>query len=132
MEKGNSHIAKVAGLFLAAVVLASCYAPLTNQKGSLSFDLSRAALGGNSQAVVFVVDSGDQATLAETLYLISKSSHGGLSGSDPDRLLTLGKQLASAGLVKIGGYPFFLVTLNGSSASGTFDIPGIRRDVSIS
>jgi len=121
---------KVAGLFIAAVVLATCYAPLANQSGSLSFALhaaDKAALNGTSQAVVLVADSGSQASLAEILYLIGKSNpqHGGLVGSEPDRLKTLAKEIASSGLVKIGGYPFYLVSLNGSSTSGSFDIPGI-------
>ncbi len=134
MRKNAFLLARVAGLFIAAALLASCYAPLANQSGHLGFNLqiggkSTAPFGisGTSQAVVLVVDSSDKAALAEILYLISKSKDESsqFSGSDADRLKTLAKEIASSGLVKIGGYPFFLVSLNNGATSGSFDIPGI-------
>jgi hypothetical protein len=131
MRKNAFVLVRVAGLFAAATLLASCYAPIANQSGHLNFNVQMAGksvtINGTSQAVVLVADSGSQASLAEILYLISKShnGNGGLSGSEADRLTTLAKEVASSGLVKIGGYPFLLVSLKGGSTTGSFEIPGI-------
>ena len=70
-----------------------------------------------------VIDTGYQAALAETLFLISKGHNSSLSSSEQDRLTTLGKQLATNGLVKFGGYPFYQTDIIGST--GTFNIPGV-------
>ncbi len=73
---------------------------------------------------MLVVDSAYQDTLAETLNLIGTARiNGSLSSSDQDRLKTLGQDLATNGLVKFGGYPFFQATLSG--ATGSFQIPGL-------
>ncbi len=127
MTRNAFSFAGVAGLFIAVALLAGCYAPLVNQNGNLNFDLKvgdRAILNGNSQAIVLIVNSDSEASLKEILYLIGKSKTG-LSGSEKDRLTTLAKEMATSGLVKIGGYPFYLTTLNGSDTSGSFQIPGI-------
>jgi hypothetical protein len=127
MKKGILSIAKVAGLFLAAALMASCYAPLANQKGYVSLNVSGAKTGpsGSSQVVVLVVNSDSADTFRETLNLISKAynNSGTLVTADADRLKTLGQQLATGGLVKFGGFPFLQTTISGSQ--GTFDIPGI-------
>ena len=118
----------LAGVVIAAALLASCYAPLANQNGYLNLSLAGAKSGiaaTPTTAIVMVVDSGYQATLAEMLYLISKAYNATntLSSTDADRLKTLGKQLATNGLVSFGGYPFYQTTL--TSSTGSFEIPGI-------
>ena len=122
--KNTLKCAGVAAVIAAA--LAGCYAPLANQNGYLKLNLqSKIAppLAGN-EAVVLVVDAAYQDTLAETLNLIGKAhSNGSLPGSDQDRLKALGQELATNGLVKFGGYPFYQTTMSG--ASGSFQIPGL-------
>ncbi len=130
MKPKIHRLISAAALVVAALVavgfLAGCYAPLANQNGYLALSLqSRIAppLAGN-EAVVLVVDSAYQDSLAETLNLIGKAhSQGNLNSTDQDRLKTLGQDLATNGLVKFGGYPFFQATLSG--ATGSFQIPGL-------
>jgi hypothetical protein len=123
MKKNTLKCAGVVAV--VAAVLASCYAPLANQNGYLNLGLQSkgVTLAGN-EAVVLVVDSAYQDTLAETLNLIGKADiNGSLSGSDQDRLKALGQKLATNGLVKFGGYPFYQITMSGTS--GSFQIPGL-------
>ena len=119
---------RLAGVVIAAALLATCYAPLADQKGYLSLSLAGAKTALTSTpttAIVMVVDSSYQASLAQLLYLVSKGFNSGntLSSSDADTLKTLGKQLATNGLVSFGGYPFYQATL--TSSTGSFDIPGV-------
>jgi hypothetical protein len=127
MKKGILSIMKVAGLLLAAALLAGCYAPLANQQGYVSLNVTGAKTGpsGSSQVVVLVVNSDFKDTFSETLNLISKAYNAGgnLTTADADRLTTLAKQLATSGLVKFGGFPFLQTTIAGTT--GSFDIPGI-------
>lgn len=127
MKKDIRPRARAAGILVAAALLIGCYAPLANQQGYLNLNLARATgpAVADPEIIVLVVDSGYQAALAETLYLISKAknSNNSLSTSDQNRLTTLGEQLATNGLVKFGGYPFFRAYINGTS--GSFTIPGI-------
>ncbi|MGA2478771.1 MAG: hypothetical protein ABSG63_08500 [Spirochaetia bacterium] len=125
--KGNALLrARLAGILVAAALLASCYAPLANQEGYLNLSIRA---GGppfvvDPEVIVMVVDSAYQATLAETLSLIGKAHvNGGLSGSDQNRLTTLAEQLATSGLLKFGGYPFYRIDIIGPS--GSFKIPGV-------
>ena len=120
------------GIAAVAVMLASCYAPLANQKGYLSLSLAAAGPGPSvvapTTAIVMVVDSSYQASLAQLLNLVSKAHQsqtvgGPWTSSDADTLKTLGKQLATNGLVSFGGYPFYQATL--TSSTGSFDIPGV-------
>jgi hypothetical protein len=123
MKKNIVRCAVVAAI--VALVLAGCYAPLANQNGYLKLSLQSKAvsLAGN-EAVVLVVDSAYQDALAETLNLIGKADiNGSLSGSDQDRLKALGQELATNGLVKFGGYPFYQTTMSGTS--GSFQLPGL-------
>jgi hypothetical protein len=122
---------RIAVLFAAAVLVAGCYAPLTNQQGHLDFGLQfdkGARVAGTSEVIVLVVNSDFKDNFAETLNLISKGYHAtsGLTGSDADRLTTLAKQLATSGLVKFGGFPFYQTTMTG--ASGQFTIPGVPSE----
>jgi len=127
MTRNVFSFAGVAGLFIAVALMTGCYAPLANQDGyfSLNIEGARFALGGASQVIVLVVnaDSGD--TFKETLSLISKAYHvpGSFTSSDVDRLATLAKNLATSGLVKFGGFPFYQTTMSGTS--GSFKIPGV-------
>jgi hypothetical protein len=127
MKKSVFSIARVAGLLLVAAVLASCYAPIANQNGHVSLNITGAKSGpsGSSQVIVLVVNSDFKDTFRETLNLISKAYHvpGSFNATDADRLTTLGKQLATGGLVKFGGFPFLQTTIAGSS--GSFEIPGL-------
>jgi hypothetical protein len=127
MKEKAFLLARVAGLVFAFALLASCNAPIVNQNGYINFDLQFAngsRFSGAPQAVVLVVNSGYQDTLAELLNLIGKShSLGSLPSSDQDRLKTLGKELSTSGLVDFGGFPFYQTTL--SSPSGSFKIPGV-------
>jgi len=124
MKKNTLKCAGVAAI--VAAVLAGCYAPLANQNGYLKLSLQSTkavSLAGN-EAVVLVVDTAYQDTLAETLNLIGKAHiNGSLSGADQDRLKALGQKLATNGLVKFGGYPFYQTTMSGTS--GSFQIPGL-------
>ena len=123
--------ARVVGIAVAAALLASCYAPLADQKGHLNLSLAAAgppSVVAPTTAIVMVVDSDYQASLAELLNLVSKGHKsqtigGPWSSSDADRLKTLGKQLVTNGLVSFGGYPFYQANL--TSATGSFDIPGV-------
>ncbi|MGO8693782.1 MAG: hypothetical protein ACLQMF_08950 [Rectinemataceae bacterium] len=126
MKKGTRLCARVTGILAAATLLVGCYAPLANQGGFLNLSLQRTGAGPDvvdPEVVVLVVDSGYQATLAEMLSLISQSYHSSLSSSEQDRLTTLGEQLATDGLVKFGGIPFFQTDISGTS--GTFKILGV-------
>ena len=125
MKKDTFLRGRVAGLFVAAALLASCYAPLANQKGYLNLGLHLAkTITAPTDAIVMVVDSGYQDSLAEMLSLVSQGgNHIALSGSETDRLKTLGEQLTTSGIVKFGGFPFYRTTLNASS--GSFQVPGI-------
>jgi hypothetical protein len=128
MKKQTLLRARVAGILVAAALLASCYAPLANQEGSLNLSISRGPLGpvvADSTVIVMVVDAGYQQSLAELLSLISKGYYysGSFTSSDSDRMVTLGKQLATNGLVKFGGYPFYQTDIIGPG--GTFKIPGV-------
>jgi hypothetical protein len=127
MKRNVFSFAGVAGLFIAVALLAGCYAPLANQDGYFSLNLSGArwALGGTSKVIVLVVNSDSGDAFKETLSLISKAHNvpGSFTGSDVDRLTTLAKQLATSGLVKFGGFPFYQTIM--SSTSGSFKIPGI-------
>ena len=132
MKQKAFLLARVAGLVFASALLASCNAPIVNQNGYINFDLQFAngsRFSGAPQAVVLVVNSGYQNTLAELLNLIGKSHYyfihslGSLPSSDQDRLKTLGKELSTSGLVDFGGFPFYQTTL--SSPSGSFKIPGV-------
>ena len=124
--KNSLLLTRVAGLFIAGALLAGCYAPIADQKGYINLGIQSVALGpaGTTEVIVLVVNSGFQASLAEMLNLVSKSKQfGGLSQTDKDRLKTLAKDMATNGLVKFGGFPFYQTTLSGSS--GSFDMPGI-------
>jgi hypothetical protein len=131
MKTNMRLITRVAGVVIAAALLASCYAPLANQKGHLNLTIvgGKASAGpavtAPTTAIVMVVDSEYQATLAEMLSLVSKANHNSYSlpSSDADRLKTLGQQLSTNGLVNFGGYPVYQATL--TSTTGSFDIPGI-------
>jgi len=130
MRKNGFLLVKVAGLFIAAVLLASCYAPLADQKGFLNIDLRAGArsgpgLGATSQVIVLVINADYEASLRETLWLIDKGKNQpGLSGAEADRLTELGKQMATSGLVKFGGFPFYQTTISGTGP-GSFEIPGV-------
>ncbi len=129
MKPKIHRLISAAALVVAALVavgfLAGCYAPLANQNGYLALSLqSRGVSLAGNEAVVLVVDSAYQDSLAETLNLIGKANfQGNLNSTDQDRLKTLGQDLATNGLVKFGGYPFFQVTMSGTS--GSFQIPGL-------
>jgi hypothetical protein len=122
--------ARVAVLFAAAVLLASCYAPLANQQGKISFGLQfekGAKVLGTSEVIVLVVNSAYTDAFKETLSLISKARvNGSLSSADQSQLTTDAKQLATSGLVKFGGFPFYQTTMTGTS--GSFDIPGVPSE----
>jgi hypothetical protein len=117
---------KVAGLFIAAMLLASCYAPLANQNGYLSLDLKFAgARGAATNEVIGLVVNGDyESSFREMLWLVDKGEHGGLTSTQADRLLELGKLMATNGLVKFGGFPFFDTTIDPTSP-GSFELTGI-------
>ncbi|MGA2380133.1 MAG: hypothetical protein ABSG85_12595 [Spirochaetia bacterium] len=126
MKKSAFLLARVAGLFIAAVFLAGCYAQLADQKGYLNLGLQfadRQAPAGTSEIIVLVANSGYEDTLKEMLYLIDKGKKVGLSGSETDQLTTDAKQLATSGLVKFGGFPFYQTTIG--SNPGSFQIPGV-------
>ena len=117
---------KIAGMFIVGTLLAGCYAPLADQKGSMNLGLQFTSLGppgGTTEVIVLVVNSEFQDSLAETLNLVRKSKIDTLPSSDKHRLKTLVKELAANGLVKFGGFPFYQTTLTGTS--GSFDMPGI-------
>lgn len=134
MKRNTRVRVRVAGVVVAAVLLASCYAPLANQKGYLNLGIvGTKSINAPATAVVMVVDADYQASVAEMLNLVGKAHQsqtigGPWSSSDADRLKTLGQQLASNGLVSFGGYPFYLATL--TSSTGSFNIPGIPADKS--
>jgi hypothetical protein len=122
--KGNaSLLAKVAGLSVAAALLASCYSQIADQNGSFNITARPAPAG--STVVVLVVNSSYENTLKDMLFLIDKGKQfpGSLTGSDLAQLLTDLEQLAAGGLVKFGGYPFYRTTIGASS--GSFQIPGV-------
>jgi hypothetical protein len=125
MKKNTRSRGLVAIVLAAAALFVGCYAALANQQGYLNMSLARSEgpTVADPEIIVLVVDSGYQATLAEMLYLISKGKNSSLTPSEQDRLTTLGKQLATNGLVKFGGFPFFRADISGSL--GTFTIPGI-------
>jgi hypothetical protein len=126
MKKNTRSRGLVAIVLAAAALFVGCYAALANQQGYLNMSLARSegsTTVTDPEIIVLVVDSGYQATLAEMLYLISKGKNSSLTQSEQDRLTTLGKQLATNGLVKFGGFPFFRADISGSS--GSFTIPGI-------
>ncbi len=116
---------KIAGLFIAGALLASCYAPIADQKGYMSLQVvSLGGSAGTNEVVVLVVNSEFRDSFAEILSLVNKSKlTAGLTSSDKDRLKTLAEAMAANGLVKFGGFPFFQTTLTGTS--GSFDMPGI-------
>lgn len=121
----KATILRVALLGLVAVLLASCYAPLRNQTASLSLNVKSVNFSGN-QVVLLLIDDSFQASLAETLWLVNNGYHNGLSTSQADRLTTLAKEIATNGLVNFGGFPFYQLTLSGTS--GDITIPGIPAD----
>ena len=127
MKTRNVSIARVAGLFIAAAVLASCYAPIANQNGFVSLNVTGAKTGpsGSSQVIVLVVNSDSGDNFKDVLNLISKAYHAGgsLTGDDAKTLTSDAKELATVGLVKFGGFPFYQTTIVGSS--GSFSIPGL-------
>ena len=128
MKKNTLLRARMAGILVAAALLAGCYAPLANQNGYLNLSIQRTGAGPDvvdPEVIVLVVDSGYQAALAEMMSLISKGYNYGstFTSSDSDRLVTLGEQLATNGLVKFGGYPFFRTDIVGTT--GSFKIPGV-------
>ena len=125
MMKETFLRARVAGLLVAVAVLASCYAPLANQKGYLNLGL-KLAVAAPTDAIVLVVDSGYQDSLAEMLNLISRGKHIGLTATETDRLKTVGEVLSTNGAVKFGGFPFYGATLG--TSSGSFEIPGVPAD----
>jgi len=120
--KGNILLrVGILGVF-AAALLASCYAPLRNQNASLSLSVKATApsLGGN-QAVLLLIDSNYQSSLAQLLSLISQG-HQGFS-PDAGQIKSIAKQIVTNGLVNFNGNPFYLLNLSGSS--GPISIPGI-------
>jgi len=126
MRKNGILPLKVAGFIITAALLAGCYAPLANQDGYLSFDLrfAQPRLPGASEVVVLVVNAEYENSFKELLYLVDKGDEtGSLSGSETDRLVELATQMATSGLVKFGGYPFYHTVMSG--ASGSFEIPGV-------
>jgi hypothetical protein len=128
MAKNVFSFAGVAGLFMAVALLTGCYAPLANQDGYFNLNLGGTRLTGTSQVIVLVVNSDSGDTFKETLNLISKAYHAGgnLSSTDTDRLTTLAKSLATTGLVRFGGFPFYQTSMSGTS--GSFKIPGVPAD----
>jgi hypothetical protein len=124
MTRNVFSFAGVAGLFIAVALLAGCYAPLANQDGYLNLTIE-GARGGTNVAIVLVVNADYKDSFKELLWLIDKGqdSPGSFSGSDTDRLTELAKLMATSGLVKFGGFPFFQTTMSG--ASGSFQISGV-------
>jgi hypothetical protein len=119
--------AKVAGLFLAAALLAGCYAPITNPNGYLNLNLQFAGVKAAGNEVIGLVVNGDaEDSFREMLWLIDKGENapGGLSSSEADRLVEIGQQMATSGLVKFGGFPFFQTTIN-PSPGHSFELSGI-------
>jgi hypothetical protein len=125
MRRNGFLFARVAGLFLAAALLAGCYAPLTNQNGYLNFNLKflGGAKSGANEVIGLVVNGDYRDNFKEMLNLVGKGHSGSLSGSEADRLTELGKLMATSGLVKFGGFPFFQTTMDPSG--GNFDLTGI-------
>jgi len=120
--------AKVAGLFLAAALLASCYAPLVNQNGYLNFDIKFAGAKAGTNEVIGLVVNGDyEDSFREMLWLIDKGEQVGLSTPEGDRLLEIGQEMATSGLVKFGGFPFFQTTID-PAIPGSFELTGIPAD----
>ena len=127
MRKNGFLLVRVAGLFIAAALLAGCYAQLADQKGYLNFDLqfgARSGPGATAEVIVLVVNADYEDSLRETLWLIDKGKNSGLSGSEADRLTELAKQMVTGGLVKFGGFPFYQTTMSGAGP-GSFKIPGV-------
>jgi hypothetical protein len=122
--KGRVFV-KVAGLLIAAALLAGCYAPLANQNGHLNFDLRfvGGAKSATNEVIGLVVNADYRDNFKEMLNLVGKGHAGTLSGSEVDRLTELGKLMATSGLVKFGGFPFFQTSMDPSS--GNFDLTGI-------
>jgi hypothetical protein len=116
---------KVAGLILAAVLLASCYAPIANQNGylNLSLQFEGGAKAATNEVIGLVVNADYENTFRETLNLIDKGKHATLTSANKDRLTELAKQLATSGLVKFGGFPFFDTKIDPSG--GSFDLTGL-------
>ncbi len=125
MKKSTFLYARLAGLFIAAALLAGCYAPLANQDGYLNLVIQGVGgKGATNEAIVLVVNADYKDSFKELLYLIDKGDEtGSLSGSDSDRLTEIAQQMATSGLVKFGGFPFFQTTLDPSA--GSFQIPGV-------
>src|SRR5271169_4676701 len=81
--KGNaSLLAKVAGLSVAAALLASCYSQFADQNGSFTITARPAPAG--SAVVVLVVNASYENTLKDMFFLIDKGKQfpGTLTGSD--------------------------------------------------
>jgi hypothetical protein len=124
MKKGIFLRARVAGLVVAAALVASCYAPIANQKGYLNLGLQLAkSVAAPTEAVVLVIDAGYGDSFREMLSLVNQGYHGSLSTSEQDRLRTLGELLTTSAAVKFGGTPFYQATLN--ATAGSFQIPGV-------
>jgi hypothetical protein len=125
MRRNGFLFARVAGLFLAAALLAGCYAPLANQNGYLNFSLrfSGGAKSATQEVIGLVVNADYRDNFKELLNLVGKGHTSTLSGSDVDRLTELGGLMATSGLVKFGGFPFFQTTMDPSG--GNFDLTGI-------
>jgi hypothetical protein len=122
-------LALVGVLAAAAILLGSCYAPLAGQKGHFNLNLKFAqSKGTTANVLVLVIDSDYQASLAETLWLISKGTAVGLSSTEADRLTELGKEISTNALVRFGGFPFYQTTIG--LPTGSFDIPGVPADKS--
>lgn len=126
MNKNAVLIARVAGLFLAAALLAGCYAPITDPNGYLHFDLQfgEGARSGTNEVIGLVVKADYEDSFKELLFLIDKGDEtGSLSGPETERLTTLALQMSTDGLVKFGGFPFFQTTMN--PGGGSLEIMGI-------
>ncbi len=124
MKKSAFLRSLAAGLIIATMLLAGCYAELSDRNGNLDLQIEGAPPKGANEAIVLVVNADYKDSFKEMLWLIDKAQEtGDLSGSEKDRLTELASQMATSGLVKFGGFPFFQTTLN--PGSGSFQIPGV-------
>jgi len=120
MKGKASLLAKVAGLFVAAALLAGCYAQLADQNGYFNISVKNAP-GGPADVIVLVANSGYENTFKEMLFFMDSAKDS--QTFDAGQLATDFEELATGGLVKFGGFPFYRTTIDG--ISGSFQIPGV-------
>jgi hypothetical protein len=85
------------------------------------------ARAATNEVIGLVVNADYRDNFKELLNLVSKARiNTNLSSTDADRLTELGGLMATSGLVKFGGFPFFQTTMDPNG--GSFDLTGIPAD----